>query len=89
MRRFQMMIDEELDEALGRQAAAEGVSKAELLRRYAREGVKPLPPIEEDPLWELVGIAEGEVGDSASVDEVVYGPLGDAWSSSIRRSGSR
>jgi Ribbon-helix-helix protein, copG family len=78
MRRFQMMIDEELDEALGRQAAAEGVSKAELLRRYARERVKPLPPIQEDPLWELVGIAEGSPGDSASVDDVVYGPRGDS-----------
>lgn len=89
MRRFQMMIDEELDEALGRQAAVEGVSKAELLRRYARERVKPLPPIEEDPLWELVGIAEGTPWDSASIDDVLYGPLGDAWSSSTRRSGSR
>jgi Ribbon-helix-helix protein, copG family len=38
MRRFSLMIDEELYEAVGRQAAAEGVSKAELLRRFAREG---------------------------------------------------
>jgi Ribbon-helix-helix protein, copG family len=69
-----MMIDEELDEALGRQAAREGVSKAELLRRYARERVKPLPPIEEDPLWELVGIAKdgGSPDDSLRVNEVVY-----------------
>jgi hypothetical protein len=76
MRRFQMMIDEELDEALGRQAAAEGVSKAELLRRYAREQVKPLPPIEEDPLWELVGMIKdgGSPDDSMRVDEVVYDP---------------
>ena len=73
-----MMIDEELDEALGRQAMAEGVSKAELLRRYARERVKPLPPLEEDPLWELVGMFEGEADDSASIDDVVYGSLGDA-----------
>jgi hypothetical protein len=74
MRRFQMMIDEELDEALGRQAAAEGVSKAELLRRYAREHVKPLPPIHEDPLWELVGMIKdgGSPDDSLRVNEVVY-----------------
>jgi hypothetical protein len=74
MRRFQMMIDEELDEALGRQAAAEGVSKAELLRRYARERIKPLPPLEEDPLWELVGMIKegGAPDDSMRVDEVVY-----------------
>lgn len=84
-----MMIDEELDEALGRQAAAEGVSKAELLRRYARERVQPLPPIQEDPLWELVGIGEGTREDSRSIDDVVYGPLEEAWSSSTPRSGSR
>lgn len=82
-----MMIDEELDEALGRQAAAEGVSKAELLRRYARERVKPLPPLEEDPLWEVVGMfADAE--PVADIDEYLYGPLGDAWSSPTRRSGS-
>lgn len=87
VRRFQMMIDAELDEALGRQAAAEGVSKAELLRRYARERVKPLPPIQEDPLWELVGIAGDAVEPIGDIDEYLYGPLGDTWSSSTRRSG--
>ena len=83
-----MMIDEELDEALGRQAAAEGVSKAELLRRYARDRIEPLPPLHEDPLWKLVGSVEGAPEDSASVDDVVYGPLGESWSSSTPRSGS-
>jgi hypothetical protein len=89
MRRFQMMIDEELDEALGRQAEAEGVSKAELLRRYARENVQPLPPIQDDPLWNLVGAVEGAPDDSRSIDEALYGPLGESWSSSTPRSGSR
>jgi len=70
MRRLQIMIDEDLDEALTVQALREGVSKAELLRRYAREHLSPLPPIEEDPLWELVGAADVEPAD---VDEVVYG----------------
>ena len=84
-----MMIDEELDAALDREAAAEGVSKAELIRRYVRERVKPLPPLHEDPLWEFVGMAEGTPDDSRSVDDILYGPLGDSWSSSTRRSGSR
>lgn len=84
-----MMLDEELDEALGRQAAAEGVSKAELLRRYARQRVRPLPPIHEDPLWGLVGTVEGAADDSSSIDEALYGPLGQSWSSSTPRSGSR
>jgi hypothetical protein len=70
------MIEEDLDDALALQALNEGVSKAALIRRYVRERLRPnpLPPIEEDPLWEIVGMVEGEPGDSASVDDVVYGP---------------
>ena len=74
MKRLQIMIEEELDEALERQAAEEGVSKAALIRRYVREKLRPLPPIHQDPLWELVGLVKGEPGDSASIDDVVYGP---------------
>jgi hypothetical protein len=73
MKRLQIMIDEELDEALEQQAFEERVSKAELIRRYVREKIRPLPPIEEDPLWELVGMVEGEPDDSQRIDEVVYG----------------
>lgn len=69
-----MMIDEELDAALDREAAAEGVSKAELIRRYVRERVNPLPPLHEDPLWELVGMA-GDVEPVEDIDEFLYGPL--------------
>ena len=74
MKRLQIMIEEEVDEALERQAAEEGVSKAALIRRYVREKLRPLPPIHQDPLWELVGLVRGEPGDSASIDDVVYGP---------------
>ncbi len=74
MKRLQIMIEEELDAALERQAATEGTSKAALIRRYVREKLRPLPPLHEDPLWDLVGMFEGEPGDSASVDDVVYGP---------------
>ena len=66
------MIDEDLDEALARQAREEGTSKAALIRRFVRERVKPLPPIEEDPLWRIFGSSEGSPGDSLSVDDVVY-----------------
>ncbi len=73
MKRLQMMIDEELDEALAHEAARQHVSKAELIRRYVREKLRPLPPIEEDPLWELVGMfKEGHPDESQRVDEVVY-----------------
>ena len=66
------MIDEDLDEALARQAHEERTSKAALIRRYVRERIEPLPPIEKDPLWGLVGMSEGNPDDSVSVDDVVY-----------------
>jgi hypothetical protein len=73
MKRLQIMIEEELDEALGHAARKEGVSKAALIRRYVRDQLKPLPPLHEDPLWELVGMDdEGQPDDSVSVDDVVY-----------------
>jgi hypothetical protein len=72
MKRLQIMIEEELDEALGRQAQLEGISKAALLRRYARKELPPARPIEDDPLWDLVGMSEGSPDDSVSVDDVVY-----------------
>jgi hypothetical protein len=73
VRRLQIMIDEDLDEALGRQARAERVSKAALIRRYVRERLTPLPPIEEDPIWDLVG-AEPDVEPVDDIDEFLYGP---------------
>ena len=72
MKRLQIMIEEDLDEALASEARKEGVSKAALIRRYVAKHVKPLPPLEEDPLWELVGMDEGTPDDSRSVDDVVY-----------------
>ena len=74
VKRLQIMIEEELDAALARQAAEEGVSKAALIRRFVRERLRPLPPLEEDPLWELVGMDKGSPDDSMSVNDVVYGP---------------
>jgi hypothetical protein len=71
VKRLQIMIEEELDAALARQAAEEGVSKAALIRRYVGERLGPLPSIEEDPLWGLVGLYDGEAVDD--IDEVVYG----------------
>lgn len=72
MKRLQIMIEEDLDAALGRQAAEENVSKAALIRRYVRERMVPFA-LEEDPLWGLVGLYEGSPDDSASIDDVVYG----------------
>jgi len=74
VKRLQIMIDEDLDAILGRMARDEGTSKAALIRRFVRERVHPLPPIREDPLWDLVGIADVEPVQGESVDDVVYGP---------------
>lgn len=75
VKRLQIMIEEGLDAALDRLALSEGTSKAALIRRFVRQNVEPLPPLEEDPVWRTLGIAgDAEPGD---VDEVVYGPMGD------------
>ena len=70
MKRLQIMIDEDLDEALERQARRERVSKAALVRRYVREHLRPLPSIEEDPLWGLVGMVQGEIGRASCRERV-------------------
>jgi Ribbon-helix-helix protein, copG family len=78
VKRLQIMIPVEMDIALEQRARAEGVSKAELIRRYVGERIRPLPPLEEDPIWELIGIADrlgedtGIAGDSTNVDDIVY-----------------
>ena len=72
MKRLQIMIDEDLDLALERQALEERTSKAALIRRYVRERLKPLPPIHEDPLWEFVGSVDADPVDD--IDDFLYGP---------------
>jgi predicted transcriptional regulator len=69
MKRLQMMIDEDLDEALERLARAERTSKAALIRRYVRDRVKGHPPLDADSLWRMAGVDDF---DPASVDEIVY-----------------
>jgi hypothetical protein len=73
VKRLQIMIEEDLDAELGIQAAREGVSKAELARRYIGERLRPLPPLEGDPLWKIVGMIKGgSPDDSSRIDEVAY-----------------
>lgn len=73
MKRLQISIEPELDEAVERRAEEEGLSKAEVIRRCVRERVKPLPPIEEDPFFKLRGTVEGEPDSSMTINDVVYG----------------
>jgi hypothetical protein len=73
MKRLQISIEPELDAAVGRRADEEGLSKAEVIRRCVREQIRPLPPIEEDPFFKLMGTASSDLNDTRSIDEVVYG----------------
>jgi hypothetical protein len=69
MKRLQIMIDEHLDEALAVEATRNKTSKAALIREYVAErlDVNARP----DPLDEIVGIWDGEVGPE-TIDDVVY-----------------
>ncbi len=86
MKRLQISLDHELDEELNRAARAEGVSKAEIVRRCLREGVKPspLPPLEEDPFFGIFGIFgdnDGPTDISENVDYWVYDAEYEKWHS--------
>ena len=72
VKRLQIMIEEDLDAALEREARRQHCSKAALIRRYVRERITPLPPLEEDPLWDVVG-ADADAEPVDDLDEVVYG----------------
>ena len=65
------MIDDVLDQILERMALDEGTSKAALIRRFVRERVAPLPLMQEDSLWEIVGADDNDPG-AESIDDVVY-----------------
>lgn len=76
MRRLQILIDAELDDALALRAHREGTSKAALLREAARERYLPENVVvEHDALWDMVGIDDGPpLAPGETVDDVVYGP---------------
>jgi hypothetical protein len=69
MKRLQILIDEELDETLERQAVARGTSKSALIRHLVKEHLVELPALELDPLGRTIGIDDFE---PAPIDEVVY-----------------
>jgi hypothetical protein len=69
MKRLQIMIDEDLDDALHTISAAEGVSKAAVIRRVVRRALQPLPPLADDPVSRMAGADDFAPAD---VDDVVY-----------------
>lgn len=69
MKRLQIMLEEELDEALTRHAAKAGVSKAAIVRQCVRAWLQPLPPLDSDPITRMIGADDAEPAD---IDDVVY-----------------
>lgn len=72
-----MMLDDELDTALEERASHEGVSKAELLREYARQRLIGKALTAQDPLWGLVG-RESQTEDIADLPGPVSEHVGEA-----------
>jgi len=69
MKRLQIYIEEELDDALAVKARRGRTSKAALIREAVRGSLgEPMPPV--DPFHEWIG---GSDAPSAPVDDVVYG----------------
>jgi len=71
MIRTQISVDAELYARAKGIARREGISVAELCRRSLRETVARQPGAK--PWMAYAGIIDGRSGDSATVDEVVYG----------------
>ena len=67
MRRLQISIDEDLDEALAVEATRRRTSRAAIIREIVRQQLRPSDGA--DPFASLVGDIDDEAGD---IDEVVY-----------------
>jgi hypothetical protein len=72
MKRLQIHIEEDLDEALAVEATKRKTSKAALIRQAVAARYAPASA-ERNDLLALSGILEGRADDSRSVDDVVYG----------------
>lgn len=73
MKRLQILVDEDLAEGLAHASARTGRSKGAIVRDALRAHMRPLPPIEEDPLWDMVGAASFDPVAPAEIDDIVYG----------------
>jgi ribbon-helix-helix CopG family protein len=70
VKRLQISIEEELDDALAVEAARRRTSKAALIREFVRERLDRGAPVPADPMADLIGDIDDEAGD---IDSVVYG----------------
>ena len=71
MRRIQLYIDENLDDALTAEAAKRGVSRSSLVRDAVRVSLAEVIGTTSDPIDELIGWLDVDPDDD--IDSVVYG----------------
>ena len=71
MRRIQLYIDENLDDALTAEAAQRGVSRSSLVRTAVRVSLAEVIGATSDPIDELIGWLDVDPDDD--IDSVVYG----------------
>ena len=72
MRRIQLHLEDELDEALAREAARRGQPKARLIREYLWRELDA-DGVVTDSLDELVGLSDAPAVEGETIDDVVYG----------------
>jgi len=83
MRRTQIYLEPELAEALDRVARRRGISRASVIREAARQLVAAERPIEEDPIFGIIGIASGGPSDvSERHDDYLMGEVMASWKQS-------
>ena len=71
MIRTQISLDEELYVRAKDTAARHGISLAEFCRRSVAETLAREP--DDKPWMKLIGSIDGDIDDSCSVDQIVYG----------------
>ena len=71
MRRIQLYLDEDIDDALSAAAARLGVSRSALVRNAVRSALGDGPEALTDPFDALVGSVDVEPDDD--LDAVIYG----------------
>ena len=65
MQRTQIYLDPEMADSLDRLARRRGTSRAEILRLAARQLLAQEEPIEDDPIFGLIGIGRSGLIDVA------------------------